>query len=58
MATKTFTTEFKLNTKGATNLVSALNSSKRVDININQEVKNVHDRKEISLLMNKVARKG
>lgn len=54
MATKTFTNEFKLNTKNASNLLDALSTSERVDIKPTQEIKAVHDKIEIKKIMAEV----
>lgn len=58
MATKSFTTEFKLNSKGAINLISALNASRKVDIEVSHEVKSVHGREEISNLVDNLIKRG
>lgn len=57
MATKTFTTEFKLNSKGAINFLDALDQSERVDLKMNHEIKNVHDKPEIKNLISKLVGK-
>ena len=51
MATKSFTTDFILNTKSAKKLVSALDNSQRVDYEIKQRVNHVTDEKEINAIM-------
>ncbi|MDR2834269.1 MAG: hypothetical protein LBV67_11190 [Streptococcaceae bacterium] len=47
MATKSFTSDFRLTAKAASNLIVALENSKRVDVKPRYEVKNVHKPEEI-----------
>ncbi|MGM0169665.1 hypothetical protein IGI39_003981 [Enterococcus sp. AZ135] len=54
MATKTFTKEFTLTTKSAENLIGALASSKRVDIESNHKTKSIHDRSAINSLVKRM----
>lgn len=51
MATKSFTTEFKINRKASQKLANALDKSKRVDHEINQRVEIVHDKAKINTIM-------
>lgn len=51
MATKSFVTEFKFNSKDGFKLLSAIESSKKLDHKITQRVKNVVNHKEINNLM-------
>lgn len=54
MATKTFTKEFTLTTKSAENLVGALASSKRVDIESNHKTRSIHDKGAINNLVKRM----
>lgn len=51
MATKSFTSEFKLNKKAAHRLVNDLEKSKRVDVKFNQRVETVKDKERINKIM-------
>lgn len=51
MATKSFVTEFKFNSKAGYKLVNAIENSKNVDHKINQKINNVTKRKDIDRIM-------
>lgn len=51
MATKSFTTEFKINKKASQKLVNALDNSRRVDHKIQQRVETIHDKDRINNIM-------
>ncbi|MEK4948354.1 hypothetical protein [Carnobacterium sp. FSL W8-0810] len=51
MATKSFTTEFKINRKASQKLANALQKSKRVDHQINQRVETVNEKERINSIM-------
>jgi len=57
MATKSFTSDFKLNKKSSDKLARALNGSRKVEHQINQQVKTVRDIKTINDIMSTVIRK-
>ncbi|MEY8717711.1 MULTISPECIES: hypothetical protein [Ligilactobacillus] len=52
MATKSFQSDFKFNTKSSVKLASAIEKSKRVDHTITKNVKNVSDKNKINNIMN------
>lgn len=52
MATKSFQSDFKFNTKSSVKLASAIEKSKRVDHTIAKSVKNVSDKNKINNIMN------
>lgn len=54
MATKSFTSEFKLNRKSSAKLAEALNSSKKVDHTINQQVNTIRDKETINSIMSAI----
>lgn len=51
MATKSFTTEFKFNSKSGEKLINAIENSRRVDHIINQPVHTITDKEKIDDLM-------
>ncbi|EFU06197.1 MULTISPECIES: hypothetical protein [Bacteria] len=51
MATKSFQSDFKFNAKTGVKLVSAIESSRRVDHSINQSVTTVRDKGTINNIM-------
>lgn len=51
MATKSFTTEFKINKKASQKLVNALDNSRRVDHEIRQRVETINDKDRINNIM-------
>lgn len=51
MATKSFITEFKFNSKSAHKLMNAIENSKRSDNSIMQPVNNITDKKDIKRIM-------
>ncbi|MCA9765467.1 MAG: hypothetical protein KC455_03515 [Carnobacterium sp.] len=51
MATKSFTTEFKINRKASQKLANALQKSKRVDHKINQKIETINDKERINNIM-------
>lgn len=57
MATKSFTTEYKLNNKSSNKLIDALNKSKRVDHQIKQKVTTIREINTINSIMSKVKKR-
>lgn len=57
MATKSFTSDFKLNKKSSDRLARALENSKRVDHVINQQVTTIRDIETINSIMSSFSRK-
>jgi len=57
MATKSFTSDFKLNRKSSDKLARALNGSRKVEHQINQQVRTVRDVNTINAIMSTVIRK-
>jgi hypothetical protein len=51
MATKSFVTEFKFNSKSGYKLINAIENSKKSDRTINQKVTNVTEQKDIDRIM-------
>ncbi len=51
MATKSFQSDFKFNTKSGAKLINAIEKSKRVDHTITQGVKNVREKDAINNIM-------
>lgn len=51
MATKSFTTEFKINKNASQKLVNALDNSRRVDHEIRQRVETINDKDRINNIM-------
>ncbi|WP_088815535.1 MULTISPECIES: hypothetical protein [Listeria] len=51
MATKSFYTEFKLNTKAGNKLANAVDHSRRVNVDVKQPVKIVKDKSELNNIM-------
>lgn len=51
MATKSFTTEFKINKKASQKLVNALQKSRRVDHKIDKKVETIKDHEKINNIM-------
>lgn len=57
MATKSFQTDFKFTAKTGAKLVSAIESSKRVDHEIRQKVTTIKDKQTINNIMSSFLRK-
>ncbi|EUJ33114.1 hypothetical protein MFLO_04205 [Listeria floridensis FSL S10-1187] len=51
MATKSFYTEFKLNTKAGNKLANAVDNSRRVDLEIKKPVRDVNKKEELDRMM-------
>lgn len=52
MATKSFVTEFKFNTKSGQKLVNAIDNSRKTEHMVTQSVKNVTNQKDLNKIMN------
>ncbi len=51
MATKSFTTDFRVNKKTSDKIASSVASSRRVDHNINRRVETIRDKEKIAKIM-------
>lgn len=51
MATKSFTTEFKFNSKAGEKLINAIDKSRRVDHEVQQRVENITKKEEIEFIV-------
>jgi hypothetical protein len=51
MATKSFTTDFRINKKTSEKIVSSIADSRRVDHNIKQRVETIRDKERINKVM-------